>query len=73
MEDWFAACREKWLVSSSDSLKTFYTEYKDHALMGTRHVAGRDLVHITLLPEELAAVLAQLRDAAEPAGGGAGA
>ena len=40
LDELYGQCREKWAVSTMDQLKTFITEFKDHALMSVSHHLG---------------------------------
>ena len=60
MEVFYTSCREKWIASGMDQLKTFITEFKDHALMSSHHAGGQELVYVSHTEENIRAILAQL-------------
>ncbi|KAJ0975953.1 hypothetical protein J5N97_017918 [Dioscorea zingiberensis] len=57
----YTKCREKFLVSSQDTLNSHLTEFKDHELVKVRkHSDGQDCLYIPLNTESLEKLLQEL-------------
>jgi len=65
LQSWFQLCREQFLVTSEQLLRSLLTEFKDHQLVRIRKGAdGTDLHFIPLGEEALAQVLSDVESAA---------
>ncbi|KAG6674733.1 hypothetical protein I3842_15G059600 [Carya illinoinensis] len=61
INDLYAICRERFLVSSQVTLNSHLTEFKDHELVKTRrHSDGQDCLYIPLTAEALKKLLAEI-------------
>ncbi|PQM34939.1 origin of replication complex subunit 2 [Prunus yedoensis var. nudiflora] len=61
VDNLYASCRERFLVSSQLTLNSHLTEFKDHELVKTkRNSDGQDCLHIPLTNEALEKLIAEL-------------